>query len=166
MTSPGSRVSATVTATIVAVPVGSIISYIFDPSNAPSDWLWCNGAPFDQTLYPDLYRLMGNKNTLPDFRGYFLRGLDATGKVDPDGPTRILQSVQADMFASHEHTWRRTAWFNNEPIGGDWRYTEMKSADAFQHWEPTSAAGGPETRPKNVAVHYLIYAGLQTAPSK
>ncbi len=166
MTNPTSGITASVNATIIAFPVGTVISYIFDPSLAPSGWLWCNGDTFDPTLYPDLFRLLGNKNVLPDFRGYFLRGIDPTGAVDPDGPTRGPQSVQADMFASHTHDWDRVAWFNNEPVGGEWRYTEMHTADSFQHWESTSATGGAETRPKNVAVYFLIYAGLQTAPEE
>ncbi len=157
-----------VTATIIAFPVGTVISYLFPATNLPSGWLLCDGSTFDQTQYPELYRMLGNKNTLPDLRGYFLRGLDATGKVDPDGPHRAPQSVQQDSLARHGHTYARTAWYMGELQGGNNKLTPKQvtnnaatsDVDNFLGNQPTSVDGDAETRPKNVAVNYLIFAGL------
>lgn len=153
---------AAVTATIIAFPVGTVISYLFAATNLPAGWLLCDGSTFDQTQYPELYRMLGNKNTLPDLRGYFLRGLDATGKVDPDGPHRAPLSVQQDALARHGHTYGRTAWYWGEAQGGDNKLTpkQRNDTDNFFANEPTSVSGDAETRPKNVAVNYLIFAGL------
>lgn len=159
---------AAVTATIVAFPVGTVISYLFAATNLPTGWLLCDGSTFDQTQYPELYRMLGNKNTLPDLRGYFLRGLDATGKVDPDGPHRAPQSVQQDALGKHGHVYGRTAWYATELQGGNNKLTPKRltndprtsDVDNFFANEPTSVNGDAETRPKNVAVNYLIFAGL------
>ncbi len=47
--------------------------------------------------------IVGPYLVLPDLRGYFLRGYDSTGLVDPDGAAHTVGSVQADMLADHEH---------------------------------------------------------------
>ena len=162
---------AAVTATIVAFPVGTVISYLFAATNLPTGWLLCDGSTFDQNQYPELYRMLGNKNTLPDLRGYFLRGLDATGKVDPDGPHRAPQSVQQDALGKHGHTYWRTAWYMGELQGGNNKLTpkhvsdgdSQSDVDNFLGGQGTSSDGDVETRPKNVAVNYLIFAGLATS---
>ena len=41
--------------------------------------------------------------SLPDARGQFLRGLDPSGTVDPDGAGRSLGDSQADENKSHDH---------------------------------------------------------------
>jgi microcystin-dependent protein len=52
--------------------VGAILTYA--GPIAPSGWLLCNGSTFDQSLYPELYTLLGNSNTLPDLREKYLIG--------------------------------------------------------------------------------------------
>lgn len=52
--------------------VGAILTYA--GPTAPTGWLLCNGSTFDQTLYPELYALLGNSNTLPDLREKYLIG--------------------------------------------------------------------------------------------
>jgi microcystin-dependent protein len=52
--------------------VGTIL--IYAGTTAPAGWLLCNGSTFDQTLYPQLYALLGNSNTLPDLRERYLIG--------------------------------------------------------------------------------------------
>ena len=52
--------------------VGTIL--IYSANTAPEGWLLCNGATFDETLYPQLYDLLGNSNTLPDLREKYLIG--------------------------------------------------------------------------------------------
>lgn len=145
------------------VPVGTVVTFAFAATNLPPGWLLCDGSKFDNNTYPDLYQLLGNSNILPDLRGYFLRGLDPTGNIDPDGKSRSLLSVQADDLKQHQHTYARTAWFWNECQGGGYYLTPKVSGtdtDNFMTNQPTSNTGDVETRPKNVAVNYLIFAGI------
>lgn len=160
-TSKNIATQASTTATInQMMPVGTIVTFGFAASNLPPGWLLCDGSKFDNNQYPDLSKLLGNSNVLPDLRGYFLRGLDPTGKVDPDGKSRSLLSTQADALKQHQHTYKRTAWFGNELRHGDSFLTPVGYADDFSTSVPTSTDGDAETRPQNVAVNYLIFAGL------
>lgn len=47
-----------------AVPVGAIFAYDKRMTKI-EDWLICDGAQFNATAYPDLYKALGNKNVLP-----------------------------------------------------------------------------------------------------
>lgn len=157
--------------TITLSPVGTIFPYIFSGTDLPPGWLLCDGSAFDQTQYPELYRLLENKNILPDLRGYFPRGLDPAGRVDPDGPRRAVQSAQQDAYAQHSHLYTRFVYFWTEFRGGNTFVTPGKShnnVDSFSTTEATTEVGAPETRPKNIAVNYLIFAGIPahtTTPS-
>ena len=62
-----------------SIPVGTVVTW---PSGAnPADmqnpdgtynWLECNGQSISQTVYPELFAVIGAK--VPDYRGLFLRG--------------------------------------------------------------------------------------------
>ena len=64
---------------ISSIPVGTVVTW---PSGAnPADmqnpdgtynWLECNGQSISQTVYPELFAVIGAK--VPDYRGLFLRG--------------------------------------------------------------------------------------------
>lgn len=73
------------------MPVGIIQAY-YGTSAPNSNWLICNGSTYSAVTYPLLFGLLGT-TTLPDFRGYFLRGLDTTGTVDPNGASRTIGST-------------------------------------------------------------------------
>jgi microcystin-dependent protein len=152
--------NASVNATIILpVPIGTVVPNIFNQSDPPPGWLPCDGSTFDSTKYPTLYQMLGNSNVLPDLRGYFLRGLDTSGKVDPDGAGRKLLSVQTDQLASHTHTvspmahWSRSFEGSNQTPG-------LPYCSDIEGSLTSGATGGNENRPKNVAVNYLIFAGL------
>jgi microcystin-dependent protein len=89
------------------VPVGSIVA--FAGAAAPRGWLMCDGNAIPTGAQYDLLRkLMGN--TTPDLRGYFLRGIDPTGQVDPDSKppnVRAMFSEQKDAVGPHTHTYTR-----------------------------------------------------------
>jgi hypothetical protein len=153
---PQSQATATINQ---MVPVGTVISYVGNSTSLPPGWLPCNGSTFNQEQYPDLYVTLGNSNTLPDLAGYFLRGLDTYGKVDPDGAGRTVLSIQADAFGQHSHNVLETPWFWNEAIDGDGYIVGTKTTNGL-HTQTSSAEGGAETRPKNAAVLYLIFAGM------
>lgn len=72
-------------------------------------------------------------------RGRFIRGIDSTGTVDPDG-VRAVGSTQEDEFKKHSHGMPR----------GDqnWDSGYGNSAWGFNTSGSTSETGGDETRPK------------------
>lgn len=81
--------------------------------------------------------------------GRFLRGRCLSGETchDPDG-TRTAGGVQADDFKSHTHA-QYAEYFNFSSGGGSIMGRGVAGAGGG-----TSATGGAETRPKNVAVLY------------
>lgn len=86
--------------------------------------------------------------------GRFIRGIDlGASKSDPDG-ARAPGSAQADAFASHTHPLTLVGRsgnnaFVNRPPG--WGYDNWEGAATTA---TTTATGGSETRPKNVALLY------------
>ena len=77
-----------------SIPVGTVITW---PSNSwPSDrdnWLECNGQSISSAVYPELVGIIGSR--VPDYRGRFLRGLQAGHSVG--------QTV-SNSIKSHNHT--------------------------------------------------------------
>lgn len=138
-------------------PPGSIIAYGGDAP--PDGWLHCNGQAVSRTTYAALFAAIGtrfgagNGSTtfnVPDLRGEFLRGWDAGRGVDSG---RSLGSAQGDAFRSHTHT--SFSVFQSASQSGDW--TTSSSLPSFHRTSAnTGATGGAETRPRNVAVMYLI----------
>ncbi|TCJ95971.1 tail collar domain [Volucribacter psittacicida] len=51
-----------------SLPLGSIVGFPKEITN-PAGFLKCDGSIFAQASYPDLYKAMGNKNTLPNLNG-------------------------------------------------------------------------------------------------
>jgi hypothetical protein len=126
------------------VQVGTIVAYM--GKSAPKGWLICDGKAVSDS-HEELKAIIG-ENT-PDLRGRFLRGLDLTGAIDPDGKTRALGSVQEDELKSHAHSLTRAnGGDGGHPGHGDGLYQGIQGG--------TGAAGGSETRPKNVAVNFII----------
>jgi microcystin-dependent protein len=122
---------------------------------------------------------------LPDLRGRFLRGSDHGAGRDPDVAGRTASNpggavgdavgtLQPDQFASHRHALtdpgHSHVMATTNGIAGS-RETAGTLASGFDYIDsggtgPTvsasttgiteAAAGGSETRPKNVAVNYII----------
>lgn len=162
----GAEAEASVTAIIIPpLPVGSVIAYACDPARVPPPpgWLLCDGSPFDNTKFPLLFAALGGTH-LPDLRGYFLRGFDPTGRVDPQGASRAVLSTQEDAFRKHQHETYQAPWNDSEPYDTGTTYRSSYLYTNFRHMELSGATGDAETRPQNVAVNYLIYAGFVTSP--
>jgi hypothetical protein len=160
-----------------AVPVGTVVSYMGDALNIPAGWILCDGSAVDQTIYNELYAVIGDsfKTTanaeefnLPDLRGKFLRGLDTSGSIDPDGRNRKVGSSQADAFQGHRvrmswigirEAWRDTVdldrWYR-----GSTGYANNDPVSKVATIESDGVNGTPrqanETRPKNMAVNFII----------
>ena len=143
------------------VPVGTIIS--FGGNTIPAGYLECNGEPKLITDYPALANVLGDfwgpsssTFTLPDLRGYFLRGVSGTSGNDPDVSGRIgngganaVGSKQTDAFKTHTHTESKQTTGAGVDVGGyNW--------NVHQTTGETAATGGNETRPKNAYVRYII----------
>ena len=163
-------------ASIYNVPVGAVMPYMGPEGGLSAlqndGWLICHGASKPVAEFPRLYAAIGNtcggdatNFNLPDLRGMFLRGADVGSKRDPDVASRTPQgngrpdpnkvgSRQADEYISHYHT-------------GDVFVPNTFAMRIGSHdWHPphdigryTNEAGSSETRPKNVYVYYLIFAG-------
>jgi hypothetical protein len=134
-----------VAGTGVLLPTGAVLSYAAD--NLPNGFLACDGLPIP-VEYVTLIGLIG-PNT-PDLRGQFLRGIsDAVGQ-DPDAPRAAL-SGQAEAFKAHSHTLDAATDFQGVGSRGG------RTASANQGFiNPISTEGGDETRPKNIAVQFII----------
>lgn len=125
----------------------------FAMNSPPSGWVRCNGAELSRSTYSALFAAIGttygvgNNTTtfnVPDLRGEFLRGFDDGRGVDN---ARVFGTAQLDELKSHTHTITTTEPDDSpgygvgaDPGGDDPRtYT-------------TTATGGIETRPRNVAM--------------
>ena len=165
----------------IAAPVGSV--YTFAGATVPTGWLKCNGALLSRTTYAALFAVIGTTYgagdgsttfALPDLRGEFVRGFDDARGVDTG---RALGSAQAGQNASHTHTASTSPAgghnhvFENLARQGDldrgvgnaslWSIDSIvtqTTSDVGDHIHAITveASGGNESRPRNVAMHYII----------
>ena len=171
--------TAKVTATIYTMPVGTVMPYMGTESNLANlvtqGWLPCQGRLVQVNYYKELYQVMGNSCggdtfnfNLPDLRGVFLRGVNEDANEDPDRASRtplnagsnsgnMVGTYQGDQLMRHRHTYAI--------LTPNWDF-KIDNRDA--EWYPpverkniaSESAGGNETRPKNVYVYYIIFAGI------
>lgn len=122
----------------------------FSQTSAPSGWLKANGAVVSRTTYASLFSAIGTTFgvgdgsttfKLPDLRGEFLRGLDDGRGVDAG---RSLGSFQNDEFKSHFH-------YLSSRVAASGGQIEVAGGLEIGGWGQTSAVGGVETRPRNIA---------------
>ena len=153
-----------------SIPVGTIIAWPvaqnpadWQNSDGSYNWLECNGQSISQTVYPELFALMGGQ--VPDLRGLFLRGhggnsaalgvtqghamrdISASGSISVGFGGYLSGSGIFKPVGSHKVTVIRGTWDNN------WSSTN--------YGLDLSAGGVPvanEVRPDNQAVRYLIRA--------
>ena len=138
----------------LTIPAGTISAYA--GSTAPSGYLECNGSQQSRTTFADLFSVIsttygtGDNSTtfnLPDLRGEFIRGLDSSRGVDIG---RNLGSFQSDSFASHSHT-----GVSGNPGTDPARKGGANRVDDTDVYA-TNAVGETETRPRNVALMFII----------
>lgn len=136
------------------LPAGAVMAFAMN--SAPAGWLAADGTAVSRSTYAALFAAIsttygaGDGSTtfaLPDLRGYFVRG---SGTNSDSTAAGTFGAKQADDFASHAHT--TTAGANNGPMA---LFSGNGPAAAFQS-ATTGAAGGTETRPKNIAMLYCI----------
>jgi microcystin-dependent protein len=124
-------------------------------TSVPSGWLECNGAAVSRTTYATLFGLIGTTYgsgdgsttfNVPELRGEFIRGYDHGRGVDS---ARVFASAQTDDFKAHAHT----VPFSDG--GGGGQCIENASGVAIST-VTSGSTGGTETRPRNVALMYVI----------
>ena len=135
------------TSLLNSMPVGAVVS--FAGITLPDGYFECNGASFNPSTYPKLYTSLG-KNTVPDLRGQFVRGWDHDKGLDPG---RVEGSYQEDEFKKHSFTY--TTAIVGARVGGTWG-NNWHVNDTLAVTKQTNSLGGSETRPKNVALMYII----------
>jgi len=152
-------------------PAGTIIA--FGGAEAPDGWLPCDGTLLDGTLpkYAALYAAIGigyggsttsEMFNLPDLRGRFLRGWDNGAGNDPEAASRgaladggntgdAVGTLQWDSVGSHAHDLPIHSSITAYNQSGGYSVPQTGSGGTA-----SSPAGGAETRPRNVAVNYII----------
>lgn len=144
-----------------ALPVGSMVAFPVD--KVPVGFLEVDGSVKSAAAYPDLAKFLGGAFSkgdegagnfrLPESRGEFLRGWDHGRGVDAG---RVVGSYQADQFKSHTHEYDTMQGGGTANSVSD---TIAAQSDATsQTGRITGAAGGSETRPRNIAVIWCIKA--------
>jgi hypothetical protein len=141
------------------VPPGTIVAYW--STAIPAGWLLCDGSGIPAGVAYDKLRALIGGN-VPDLRGIFLRGAgqNANGGFRYSGDAgRTVGSGQGDDFRSHAHTLDDYTFA--ESYNGNWGWygsgktdTDNGPMDPYRH--DTFATGGEETRPKNIAVNWII----------
>ena len=150
------------------VPPGLVSPYA--GSSAPTGYLLCNGAAVSRTTYADLFAVIGTTHgvgdgsttfNIPDLVGYFVRGLDVSGAVDAD--SRTLGSTQQDGVIKHYHnvpvaTYGESSLGQNVQRGSaaEQDITNVNKSTGPYDIGDNSYIGITETRPKNVALNYII----------
>ena len=142
-------------------------------------WFLCDGRQLNRGEYEDLYHIISanfgaldeEHFNLPDLRGRFVRGVDYDAGMDPDKDSRKVPDgsynksngvglEQDDEFRKHKHQWQ--GWRKCD--SGSAKQTRDRNWDASDPLEDcTNQVGGNETRPKNIYLNWIIYAGVKKA---
>lgn len=127
--------------------------------NAPSGFLKCDGQLVSRTTYASLFAVIGTTYgagdgsttfAVPDLRGEFIRCLDDGRGVDAG---RVLGSAQAHGLQSHTH------YIPGQQGGGASGVPGGGNGTGYYNYY-TTATGGTETRPRNVALLACIFTGV------
>jgi microcystin-dependent protein len=152
--------------TVFGPPVGAM--GVFGGEVPPENWMECNGAVLNIADEPALYAVLGTfwgapgtgKFSLPDYRGFFLRGWAHGATADPDRLTRTggdhVGSTQSFGNKAHTHTWPTKGNLSNISVGP---HNIVPPAGPDLRTLTSSSTGGQEARPKNKAGMVCIFAG-------
>lgn len=127
------------------------------PSDA-TKWLQCDGSRYNQTVYPDLFNILKSAS-LPDFRGYVLRGEGGNSAALGVHQGGAIQNI-VGSFGGHAIGWYGGfgygpfySWSSGDRgsggngIGTSWGFDASRAI-----------ATANETRMQNKAVQYWIRA--------
>jgi len=141
-----------------STPIGSVTAFM--GTSVPENWKEANGESLSRATYPELYAQIGDRYgsddslsfNLPDLRGEFIRGWDNGRGVDTD---RQLGSYQADELKSHAHTLTINGYWGHNN-GGSKTAWSSSNINTGASTATSDSTGGAETRPRNIAVMYII----------
>lgn len=174
----------------LAVPVGAVMAYAgpVDPpvtalTSPPNEltleswgWMVCDGRSLKTQEYPELFAALGSlyggsgaSFNIPDFQGYFLRGIGTSGGATEgrtaasNGTADGVGSTQDFALQTHEHIYEASKTVS---AAGDGPAAATSPAQpTLTEDGPTSSLSTPgnvkvsqiETRPDNVFVYYIIH---------
>jgi microcystin-dependent protein len=171
----------------VALPVGTVLAFAGEVTRQVTPlfaqgYLVCDGSPLPVSEFNELFLVIGYQYSpsaggstfhLPNLAGYFLRGVDPTGKTDPDHQDRVLPdgtagphvgSVQNSAFQLHEHNYTPAAPSGVTAVGTSGTVgagTTATSAVVQGSGKYPPLTSMQETRPINAYVYYIIkYANI------
>jgi microcystin-dependent protein len=142
------------------VPSGAVM--VFAMNSAPAGWLAANGSNISRTTYATLFTAIGTTYgsgdnsttfTLPDLRGYFVRGVgtNSDGTVS-SGTFGVKQGANV---GSHTHATIIT--FNGSNSNGYAALSGQEYAPNASFTFTSSDSSQPgETRPANIPMLYCI----------
>lgn len=165
----------------LVTPVGSVVAYA--GQELPSDaWMVCDGRALKREDYPDLYAVLRTAHgsgydkadqtkiadfNLPDLRGRFVRMVDRNSRRDPDAAKRAaprkngadgnsgdnVGSIQEDEVKEHDHDYAiyEKDHDDDDADGGGRAFIKKNKSG-----KKTGRTGGSESRPKNIALYYII----------
>ena len=142
-------------------------------------WMACDGRALPTDLYPELFLALGylyggsdeeSTFSLPNYGGYFMRGIGGAPAVDPDPGTRTkapggtdkgVGSTQLSALLSHKHKYPKSTPSGVTNPGEDsgvpaaqQDLTDVPVADDGSDLK--SLVSPNETRPINIYVNYII----------
>ena len=146
---------------LAAAPPSGVIT-VFAGTSAPTGWLECDGSNVSRSTYADLFSAIGTNFGvgdgtttfgLPDLRGEFVRGWDNGRGVDSG---RSFGSNQSGDIQSHNHSFSFALGGNGESELRNRPSSSDDRGSPFTYSDSTNSTGGSETRPRNVAMMYII----------
>lgn len=165
-------------ATGFVMPVGAII--VYGGRKLPEGWLLCDGSPFDQLTYSELYQALGNINTVPDLRSRFIVGASnkssqrPLGKDERGEPLNKYQlndtggeakhKLEVSEMPGHDHTAKQFltwigAWDEFPKVTGhaDWDHEKVGSGFSGNETIPNEGGGAAHNNlPPYYALTYII----------
>lgn len=163
----------------LSVPVGTVLPYAGKLDNAQLaelGWSICDGSELSTSSYPELFAALGTCNggngnsyfNIPDYQGYFLRGVDPAGTVDKNAANRTAPRSGAATGARVGSVQSFATATPNTPFNALVPHVPTDDHDAYSGTnadmlEPGGAetfssngGGDAETRPVNAYVNFII----------
>ena len=134
--------------------VQSMLTEVQFQAPRDSTWVLMDGRDLSVTNPGSAYETLTGQSVLPDARGQFLRGLDTSGTVDPDGAGRSLGNFQSDQVGPISGTGGNFSVYSSSGNQAA-ALAIFGSSPPWQKYAYTHNATN-ETRPKNITVNIFI----------
>lgn len=183
----------------LGLPAGCVVAFAGEIGAQPGPyvldierwgWMVCDGRQLIVAMYPELFAVLGFRYVLedepttlpddpqqaaetmfriPDYRGYFLRGVNGSGGADPDtgdrkSPSQAASSevgsIQQHALQDHEHFFQQVSQATGgagPPVAG-LPTTQAETVNAPQPQDNADVffTSKNETRPMNIYIYYII----------